>query len=463
MRRSIRQQVLVPILTIQTVTLAAITMASVALAARRTERQIVDRLNGVVDVLDRSNFPLTETVLARMKGLSGAEFVAYDAGGRPMAASSPGVIPGGPALGSIPVWSPERFQSLSDSPTLMLGGRRHFAALLGPRSSATGGALLVLYPEASWREARWDSARAPLILGAAALALMAAATTWIAHRISGRIHRLEHEVARIALGDFHELSLGRYPPHDEVHDLAQSINQMCAQLRQMSQTIRQSERTQLLAQLAAGMAHQLRNALTGARMSIQIHLKRCDSARADSSMTVALRQLSLTEEQIRGLLALGRVEERPHAPCDLVQLLSDVATLVQPACEHGGVGLEVGRRQLSVTAMADEPSLRAAVLNLALNAIEAAGPGGSVALDLKECAGERMIQVSDTGPGPPREVEATLFDLFVTGKAEGVGLGLALARQVTLAHHGTLSWTRDGTWTRFRLTLPVDAAAIETE
>ena len=135
---------------------------------------------------------------------------------------------------------------------------------------------------------------------------MAAATTWIAHRISGRIHRLEHQVARIAEGDFRDLALGPFPPHDEVHDLARSINQMCAQLRQMSQTIRQSERTQLLAQLAAGMAHQLRNALTGARMSIQVHLKRCDSARADSSMTVALRQLSLIEEQVRGSAGPGK-------------------------------------------------------------------------------------------------------------------------------------------------------------
>ena len=462
MRWSIRQQVLVPILTIQTVTIAAITIASVALAARRTELQIVDRLNGVVDVLDRSNFPLTPAVLARMKGLSGADFVAYDAGGLPISASSPELVASGPALGSIPVWSPERFRSLNDSPTLSLGGGRHFAAIVGPRSSTSGGALLVLYPESSWRQARGDSARAPLILGAGALALMAAATTWIANRISGRIQRLEHEVARIAEGDFRELSLLPYPPHDEVHDLARSINQMCAHLGQMRQTIRQSERTQLLAQLAAGMAHQLRNALTGARMSIQIHLKRCDSARVDSSMTVALRQLTLIEEQIRGLLTLGRVEERPHVPCDLVQLLGDVALLVQPTCEHGRVVLEVGPCRPSVTALADEASLRAAVLNLALNAIEAAGPDGSVVLDLKECETERVIRVSDTGPGPPAAMERTLYDPFVTGKVEGVGLGLALAKQVTEAHHGRLSWTRDGTWTRFCLTLPVNSVGIET-
>ena len=171
---------------------------------------------------------------------------------------------------------------------------------------------------------------------------MAAVTSWIAHRISGRIRRLELQVARIAEGDFRELELG--PNHDEVHDLGRSINVMCAQLRELRQTIRQTERTHLLAQLATGLAHQLRNALTGARMSIQLHIKRCDRAQGDPSMGVALRQLSLIEEQVRGLLTLGRVEERPHRPCDLARLVGDVADLVEATCRHSRVNLAIGPR-----------------------------------------------------------------------------------------------------------------------
>ena len=70
MRWSIRQQVLVPIVAIQTLSIAAITIVSMALAARRTERQIVERLSGVVDALGGSNFPLTDGILARMHSLS---------------------------------------------------------------------------------------------------------------------------------------------------------------------------------------------------------------------------------------------------------------------------------------------------------------------------------------------------------------------------------------------------------
>src|SRR5271165_5030304 len=401
MRWSIRQQVLVPIVAIQTLSIAAITIASMALAARRTERQIVERLSGVVDALSQFNFPLTDGILARMNGLSGARFVAYDPAGQPVAASDPGLATSAPVLRDIPVRSQDRFNTLSDSPTLSIGGQDHSAALIGPRSATSGSALLVLYPESSWRDARWESAQVPLILGAGALALMAAATTWIAHRISGRIHRLEHQVAWIAEGDFRELALDPKPPRDEVNDLARSINRMCAKLRQMSQTIRQTQLTHMLVQLAAGMAHQLRNALTGARLSIQLHLKRCEDARTDTSMTVALRQLTLMEEQVRGLLTLSRLEERPHGSCDLVRLLHDVASLLQPTSEHARVAFRVGAGPPTAAALADEPSLRAAVLNLALNAIEAAGPGGSVALELRNGGPTWVIEVSDSGPGPP--------------------------------------------------------------
>lgn len=149
-------------------------------------------------------------------------------------------------------------------PAVTIRGESHLAVLIGPRPATSGTALLVLYPESSWRKARWESAQVPLVLGAGALVLLACATSWVAHRISERVRILEHQVARIAEGDFRELAIPHNRPRDEVTDLARSINRMCVQLRQMSQTIRQNERAHTLAQLAAGTAHQLRNALTGA-------------------------------------------------------------------------------------------------------------------------------------------------------------------------------------------------------
>ena len=75
-------------------------------------------------------------------------------------------------------------------------------------------------------------------------------------------------------------------------------------------------------------------------------------------------------------------------------------------------------------------------------------------LDLTEQDHDVIVEVSDTGPGPPPVLQENLFDPFVTSKPEGAGLGLALARHVAQVHHGSLSWSREGAWTRFRLCLP---------
>jgi signal transduction histidine kinase len=438
---------LIPLIGIQAIAVTSITVATATLAARRSERQIIDRLNGVIDTLGHANFPYTAGVLTKMRGLSGAHFVAYAQDGRVTETSFAGLNEPPPSLQSLPLAS--RIDALGDAPTVLLGGTRYFVvALQSPR----GRTLLVLYPETSWRHARWEAAMLPLILGVSSLGLMTAITGLIAQSISRRIGRVEQRVAQIAGGDFRELDPGSR--QDEVQDLARSINRMCAQLREMQQTIRQSERTRLLAQLAAGLAHQLRNSLTGARMSVQLHAKRCSAAESDQSLDVALRQLTMTEEQVKGLLSLGRVERRSPISCDLSRLLAEVALLVHPSCQHARVTLQEHFGDESIELMADEPSVRGAVLNLTLNAIEAAGPGGRVSLEALSDDGEVAIMVSDTGPGPPPELAATLLEPFASSKPEGVGLGLTLAHQVALDHGGRLSWGRANGETRFLLKLP---------
>jgi signal transduction histidine kinase len=454
---SIRNQILVPLIAIQGLAVATVAVTAATLAARRSEHQIIDRLNGVTDTLGHSNFPYTPGVLAKMRGLSGAHFAVVTEGGRVTDATLPGLKALPPAVHAVGPM--DRLDSLGESSTLLLDGIRYFVVSLktsaGPRSPS----LLVLYPETSWRQARWEAATPPLAVGLGTLALMAAVTSWIAHRISGRIRQVQQQVARIAAGDFEGFVPG--PRRDEIQDLASSINRMCHQLKRMQQTIRQSERTRLLAQLAAGLAHQLRNSLTGARMSVQLHAKRFPPQGGDQTLDVALRQLAMTEEQVKGLLALGRIERQPHEPCVLGRLLGDVTLLVSPSCHHAKVLLRHHQGEQPIHVVADAGGLRAAVLNLTLNAVEAAGPGGEVHLGASADHGEVTIEVSDTGPGPPPEVAGTLLEPFITSKPEGVGLGLALAQRVAAEHGGRISWTRDGDRTCFRLTLPNRIAMAE--
>jgi signal transduction histidine kinase len=450
MRWSIRNQILVPLVAIQSVAVATVAVTAATLAARRSESQIIGRLNRMIDTLGHSNFPYTEGVLAKMRGLSGAHFAVFANDGVVADSTLPNLrtLPRA-ARADPPV---DRLHSLGESRTLVLDGTRYFAVPLSASRDPAGPFLLMLYPETSWQQAKWEAATPPLALGVGTLGLVVAVTRWIAHRFSRRIRDLEQQVARIASGDFQGFEPG--PQSDEIHDLAGSIRRMCDQLNQMQQTIRQSERTRLLAQLAAGLAHQLRNSLTGARMSVQLHARRFPPAEGDETLNVALRQLAMTEEQVKGLLSLGRVERLPHAPCDVERLLQDVAFLVMPSCHHAKVYLRHAPQGEPLHVMADEAGLRAAVLNLTMNAVEAAGPGGEVDLRASSDRTEVTIEVSDTGPGPPTEVAANLLEPFVTSKPEGVGLGLEVAVRVAVEHGGRLSWRREYDRTRFCMTLP---------
>ncbi|MDR3638520.1 MAG: sensor histidine kinase, partial [Isosphaeraceae bacterium] len=214
MGRTIRNQILIPLIAIQGVAVAAITAATAGLAAARSERQIIERLNGVIDSLGHANFPYTANVLGQMRGLSGAHFVALDTEGRVTATSFPAGDDHGGALHAVPLAA--HLDSLGVSPVVLHNGTRYFAVRLGAPSRPRGSSLVVLYAESSWRQARREAALPPLMLGAGSLALTAVVAGWIAHRIGARIRRVERQVASIAEGDFREIDLGR--ERDEVYD-----------------------------------------------------------------------------------------------------------------------------------------------------------------------------------------------------------------------------------------------------
>ena len=449
---SIRRQIAVPILGIQLATVISIAVATAALEAGRGEAEIVARLNGVMGALDHANFPYTPGVLARLRGLTGADFALLAGDGTPTEATLAGLDSIPPRLRHLrPL---DRLESLSSLDTFVLDRASYYVAPLRATRGTGAASLLLLYPEASRRRARRDAALPPLGLGLAAIAVMGAVTSDTARRIGARLRRVQSQVARVAGGDFAGFEPGGRG--DEIRELAVSVNQMCDQLRRMQQIIRQSERTRLMAQLAAGLAHQLRNSLTGARMSIQLHARRSPPRPGDEALDVALRQLAMTEEQVKGLLALGRDQPRRLAPCDLGRLLAEVVALVGPSSRHAGVTLRADLDPDLPAIAADESELRSAILNLMLNAVEAAPAGGRVEVTVVATAAEVAIEVGDDGPGPPPAIAETLLEAFVTSKPEGVGLGLAVADQVATGHGGRLTWSRRDGMTHFLLTLPRD-------
>ncbi len=448
MRWPIRNQIFLPVATLLLVAVASLAVLLAAVAARHSSRERMERVERVVATLDEASFPLTENVLAKMRGLSGAEYVTLNDRGA-ILTSTLGLVRESNLPSPLPATGhPAR---LEDFGMIDVAGQPYYMAVLDGHGNAGVRSLLVLYPKSNLWQAQWQAAWPPLAIGGVTILLMVAVSAWLSRRLSRRIEAVEGLFARIADGDFTHVTA--QPPLDEVYDLTLSANRLSDRLATNQAEIARTERLRLLAQLAGGLAHQLRNAVTGARMAVQLHQRRCPR-NADETLDVALRQLSLTEEHIRGLLSLGKPDQHPPVPQCLSQIAAEIERLVTPAARHAHVTWQceapIEDDDLTV---ANAHSVRAGLLNLVLNAIQAAGSGGRVRLRTERTSTHLQIHVADSGGGPPEALRSAMFEPFITSKPEGIGLGLALAKAAAEEHGGSLSFSRIDGQTQFTMSL----------
>ena len=224
-----------------------------------------------------------------------------------------------------------------------------------------------------------------------------------------------------------------------------------------------AERTRLINLMASGLSHELRNRLTGARLAIQT----CQSTGdLEEGLPIALKQMQLAEETIQRLLTISTTKtDRSEPALSAKQIVDAVVQLTRPIAMHQNVDFAISSQSLDEissqgfdcdrVSIGFGASVVSALINLVLNAIEAAGPGGKVSfLTQKVSIGEiPMIRwtVTDDGQGPTQKVAETMFEPFFTTKREGVGLGLAMSKQVAEGQQGTLCWERRDNTTRFMM------------
>jgi signal transduction histidine kinase len=461
MRWPIRNQLTLPMLSI--VVLSIMLASGVAAwwqvgqARQRQERA----LGRTVDTLIDSSFPPTEGVLKQISGLSDAEFVLLDSYGRVEASTLSLTDEEHDRLAALEIRESEGFTATS---TLQLAGRSYLCERVPVTRWLSAGrsvSLAVLYPEDRWSSMIMQAALPVLAAGAVMAIVVMLVTTVLAQRIVRPIRQLGDRAAAIADGDFAPVAVGNRD--DELRDLALSINGMVEKLSRYESEVRQNERMRTLGQLGAGMAHQLRNAAAGASMAIELHARKCDDG-DDESIDVATRQLKLMESYLQRFLTLGRSRPTPHERVCLQEAVDDVASLVDPACRHAKIQLELEKPDTPIHIEGDGESLRQLLVNLVLNAVEAAErPSDApdtdharVIVRLEATDAVATLRVLDTGPGPAAETRDQLFDPFVTEKPDGTGLGLYVARQIAEAHHGTIAWQPHDGMTCFAVEFPLD-------
>jgi two-component system, sporulation sensor kinase E len=213
----------------------------------------------------------------------------------------------------------------------------------------------------------------------------------------------------------------------------QKIGELQKEIAEKDRRLAQKTRLEILGRMAANLAHEIRNPLGGIQLYASM-LKR--DLEQDP---VKVRVLDRILEAIMGLEALvddmlvfGRDIEPKKRLQPFAPLVEHSLDLLRGAIDEKRVRVEV--RLAGAAAELDGEMMQRVFLNIAGNAVQAVGTGGSVSIE----ASGRTIRFADDGPGIAPEILEKLFTPFLTSKTKGTGLGLAIAHKIVEAHGGTI-------------------------
>jgi two-component system sensor kinase FixL len=227
----------------------------------------------------------------------------------------------------------------------------------------------------------------------------------------------------------------------------------------LEEQLREATAMARLGEMAAVIAHEVRNPLAAVRGAIQVIGSRLPATSGDGAVVKeVLNRLDALNDLIQDLLVFARPPQPQMAATNLKTLISTIGKLLERDPAFGTLQFEVVGA--SPTVLADPNLLTIVFQNLFINASQAMQGKGRLRVSLSRDGAWTRIEVADEGPGIAPQVRATLFRPFQTTKARGTGLGLATARQLVALHGGRISVAcPEGGGTVVTVDLPVEGAA----
>lgn len=272
-----------------------------------------------------------------------------------------------------------------------------------------------------------------LVLGGVVLA--------IAMRLGGYLSRQLSRPIEELIGWTGNIRRAEPLPPDEREGGAPEFASLRMALREMATSLAEArareiegERLRAFREVARRVAHEMRNPLTPIRFAVS-QLTRSSQPEQKEALEVLQAESARLEQLAREFTEMGRLPEGPAAEVDLGELLSELARTALPAGVTPTLALDPATPRIN----GHYEPLRRAFSNLLRNASEAMSGTGTVELACRPL-GENgaEVRVADHGPGVPAELSERLFEAYVTGKADGTGLGLALVKQTVEAHGGRI-------------------------
>jgi signal transduction histidine kinase len=299
----------------------------------------------------------------------------------------------------------------------------------------------------------------------------------IARNLARPIERLKAAMGRVGEGEFERAQGLDVGARDEVGDLARAFVRMAERLHGAQEDLRhkidtlretqsqliQSEKLASLGQMAAAVAHGLRNPLASIRAATQLSLLRLP---ADSplreQLTAVIGEVDRLEKRIVHLLDFARPAPFAPAPRSLRGLVEGVLGVFEERIAKQDVTLRLELDARLPETWVDASQVEQAILEVVANALDSMPRGGSLTLAAAaaEPSGVRLT-IEDTGAGIPRDALGRVGEPFFTTRADGTGLGLAIAKRFVEQNEGRFEISStEGTGTVVAITLPtVEAAA----
>jgi two-component system, NtrC family, sensor histidine kinase HydH len=263
-------------------------------------------------------------------------------------------------------------------------------------------------------------------------------------RLTDEKRKLEQEIKRYA------------------EELEARVDERTAELIETHKRLVTQERIAALGRAAAQVAHEVKNPLAGLLL-YSLHLKEKSSNFSESQTYLVdkivdtIKHLNSRVEQIMGF---ARPVSLTLVSGNLTQLVNDVLELVRPQLTANNVEVRLSLDQQPAYAMLDQSSLRGALMNLMLNAIEAMKEGGTLSITIEHNSESLKLEIADTGHGINEEEAKKIFEPFYTTKEQGLGLGMPYAKKIIEQHGGTISLnSRPGEGATISIMLP----AAQTE
>jgi len=285
-----------------------------------------------------------------------------------------------------------------------------------------------------------------MVAGAGAVAICGVSIGALAYFIQRPMVELQEKIALVSDGNL-DVAVSFSKRNDEIGDLGRNFNYMLQQLRESREEIETLHRTQMsraehlatLGELAAGLAHEIRNPLAGIAGVIEIIGRDLPST---SPARAVLKDVRQEVTQINRILTDLLETARPHPPqvclSNLNTTVEHAVMLARQQVLSKPIKIELQKAPDLAEVEHDSDQIHQVLLNLLLNAVQAMEGAGTVRVEIGARGDCASVVVIDTGRGIPPQHLTDIFRPFYTTKGNGTGLGLSLARRIVEEHHGRI-------------------------